>query len=136
MSLFSYPVEITTAELRNGSGIDINKELDSESVTAFFNAVYYSIYDSCIYATGHKTIKDRIIQTHLEDTENAIKKALIVQAEYILNSGNIGTENGITIGADGQKAVISKAELRSKTICSASVDILKACPIPLLYAGE
>lgn len=136
MSLFTYPIEITTAELKNESGIDITDEFKGESVTSFFNAVYASIYDGCIYATGDKTIKDKIIEAHKDVTENAIKRALILQAEYIFEVGGIGTESGITIGADGQKAVISKAELRSKTICISALDVLKACPIPLLYTGE
>ena len=136
MSLFTYPIEITTAELKNESGIDITAEFKGESVTPFFNAVYSSIYDGCIYATGDKTIKDRIINAHKDVTENAIKRALILQAEYIFEIGSIGTESGITIGADGQKSVISKDELRSKTICISAIDALKACPIPLLYAGE
>ena len=136
MSLFSYPVEITTAELKNESGIDIEHELNGKNVKAFFNTVYSSVYDGCIYATGDKSVKDRIIETYKTLTENAIKRALILQAEYIFEIGSIGTESGITIGTDGQKSVISKDELRSKTICISAIDALKACPIPLLYAGE
>ena len=52
------------------------------------------------------------------------------------DTGNVGTESGITLTADGQKAVVGLRELRSKYICPAAIDALKACSIPLLYAGE
>lgn len=87
------------------------------------------------YLTGASDLKDRIIQAN-PDCATAIKRALLIQAIYMLESGDVGTESGITITADGQKAVVSRTELRSKTICSAAVDALKACPVPILYAGE
>jgi hypothetical protein len=50
--------------------------------------------------------------------------------------GNVGLESGITITADGQKAVVALRELRSKMICPEAINALKACSVPLLYAGE
>ena len=137
MSIFSYPVEITVEDLKNERALDLTKEYGtSGSTKAFFSDVYAAVYDGGIYATGDRDIKDRIIAAHREKVENAIKRALIMQAAYMHEEGNVGTSSGITISADAQKAVVGKNELRSKNICIAAVDALKACSIPLLYAGE
>lgn len=136
MSIFSYPITITIEELKNESGIDLVKEYGQSNVQLFMNVVHSSVYDGAIYATGAREIKDRIIEHHKAVTENAIKRALILQAMYMHEDGNIGTESGITITADGQKAVVSKTDLRAKTVCIAAIDALKSCACPLLYAGE
>jgi hypothetical protein len=98
------------------------------------NELHLSVYDGGIYATGDREIKNRIIEAH-EDAKNAVKRALVIQAEYLHGVGNIGTESGITITADGQKAVVGKSELRSKTLCIDAVNALKACSTPIVYAG-
>lgn len=136
MSIFSYPVEITVEELKNERALDLTKEYGTSGTKGFLSDVYAAVYDGGIYATGDRDIKDRIIAAHREKVENAIKRALIMQAAYMHDEGNVGTASGITISADGQKAVVSKNELRSKNICIAAVDALKACSVPLLYAGE
>ena len=99
------------------------------------NGVNRAIYDGGVYLTGASDLKDRIIKAN-PDCATAIKRALLVQAQYMLDAGDVSTESGITITADGQKAVVSRSELRSKTVCPAAVDALKACPVPILYAGE
>ena len=98
--------------------------------------VHSSIYEGAIYATGDKDIKDRIITAHLDKTEKAIKRALILQAAYMHDEGNAGTTSGVTITADGQRALIGKVDIRSKNIGIAALDALKACSCPILYAGE
>lgn len=136
MSIFSYPVMITAEDIKNECGIDLVEEYGATSVPHFLHLVHSSIYDGCIYATGSADIKERIINKYISDCENAIKRALVTQAAYINSQGHIGTESGITITADGQKAVVPKFELRSKNVAIGAVDVLKACKIPLLYAGE
>lgn len=136
MSVFSYPVEITMEDIKNECGFDLVKEYGSQGMKVFLNAVHSSVYDGCIYATGDMDIKNRIITAHKKYTEPAIKKALLLQAMYLNDQGNIATESGITITADGQKAVVSKLDLREKSVCIASVDALKSCACPILYAGE
>ena len=135
MSIFSCPVTITYDELKTECGIDLATEVGKEKERSFMNGINRAVYDGCIYLTGASDLKDRIIQAN-PDCATAIKRALLIQAIYMLESGDVGTESGITITADGQKAVVSRTELRSKTICSAAVDALKACPVPILYAGE
>ena len=120
MGIFSYPVTVAYDELKTECGIDLIQEIGKEKERSFMNGINRAVYDGCIYLTG----------------ATAIKRALLIQAIYMLESGDVGTESGITITADGQKAVVSRTELRSKTICSAAVDALKACPVPILYAGE
>lgn len=136
MSIFSYPVEITAEDLKNECGLDIVKEYGNQGGRMFLNNVHSSVYDGAIYATGAREIKDRIIRAHIDKTENAIKRALIIQATYMDDEGNVGTASGITITTDGQKAVVSKGDLRSKTVAISAVDALRACSIPVLYAGE
>lgn len=134
-SIFLYPVTITYEELKNETGIELNAEYAPGEKQAFMNKLYRSVYDGGIYATGASDIKDRIINAN-EACKNAIKRALLIQAEYLLDVGDAGTDSGITISEDGQKAVISRKELRSKSLCTAAVDALKACPVPIMYAGE
>ena len=84
MSIFSYPVEITVEDLKNERALDLTKEYGtSGSTKAFFSDVYAAVYDGGIYATGDRDIKDRIIAAHREKVENAIKRALIMQAAYM-----------------------------------------------------
>lgn len=136
MEIFEYPVMITVDELKTARGIDLTNEMQQRDIPAFLNGVYLSVYEGGIYATGDRSIKDRIINAYTDDTSPAIKRALLIQAEYELSVGRIGTESGITITADGQKAVVSAQELRSKTVCIDAVNALKACKVNLLYAGE
>lgn len=135
MNIFSYPVTITYDELKTECGIDLATEVGKEKERSFMNGVNRAIYDGGVYLTGASDLKDRIIKAN-PDCATAIKRALLVQAQYMLDAGDVGTESGITITADGQKAVVSRSELRSKTVCPAAVDALKACPVPILYAGE
>ncbi|MBQ3221183.1 MAG: hypothetical protein IJB34_04410 [Clostridia bacterium] len=130
-----YPIELTVERLKTERGLDITA-LYGNRAQAFLSDVHVAVYEGCIYATGAREIKDRIINGHLKDTEHAILLALCLQAEYTHETGHVGTESGITITADGQKAVVSKDELRSKNVCVAAVDALKACACPILYAGE
>lgn len=136
MAIFEYPVTITATDLKNERGIDLVKEYGSNGVKSFLSEVHSAVYDGGIYATGDSDIKDRIIEEHASTVKKAIQRALILQAAYMHDIGNVGTESGITITADGQKAVVGLREIRSKYICPAAIDALKACPIPLLYAGE
>lgn len=136
MSIFSYPVMITVEELKNERGLDVIAEYGKAGATAFIADVHASVYEGGIYATGDRDIKDRIINAHIDKTQDAIKRALVLQAEYMNDEGNVGMASGITITADGQKAVVSKNEIRSKVICLAAFDALRACSCPILYAGE
>lgn len=137
MTIFEeYPVTITASELKTATGLDLVEEMEQAEIAPFLQKVCLSVYEGGIYATGDRELKDRIIAAHYEKAETAIKRALIIQAEYEHGVGRVGTESGITITADGQKAVVSKAELRSKALCIDAVNALKACSVNLLYAGE
>ena len=136
MEMFDYPVKITPDELKTATNLDLAAEYEQNEITPFLNRVCLSVYEGGIYATGDRELKNRIIIAHLEGTKNAIKKALIMQAEYEHGFGRFGTESGITIGADGVKAVISKSDLISKAICIDALNALRSCKINLLYAGE
>ena len=138
VSIFNdYPVKITAEELKNERNIDIQLEYsDAYEQRSFLSDVHSSIYEGAIYATGDKDIKNRIILEHIDKVKNFIKRALILQAAYMHEEGNVGTSSGITIATDGVKTVINKADLRGKNICIAALDALKSCPCHLLYAGE
>lgn len=136
MAIFEYPVTITATDLKNEREIDLVKEYGANGVKSFLSEVHSAVYDGGIYATGDSDIKNRIINAHADAVRNAIQRALILQAAYMHDNGNVGTESGITITADGQKAVVPLAEIRGKYICPAAIDALKGCSVPLLYAGE
>ena len=136
MSIYSYPVEITSADIINAGGIDLAHEYGDGGIRPFLYGVHTAIYEGGIYATGDRDIKERIITTYKEKAEQSIKRALVLQAIYMHGVGNVGLESGITITADGQKAVVALRELRSKMICPEAINALKACSVPLLYAGE
>ena len=137
MTIFEeYPVTITASELKTATGLDLTEEMEQAEIAPFLQKVCLSVYEGGIYATGDRELKDRIIAAHYEKAETAIKRALIIQAEYEHGVGRVGTESGITITADGQKAVVSTSELRSKALCIDAVNALKACSVNLLYAGE
>lgn len=136
MDLFEYPVKITPDEIKTAVGLDLAAEYEQREIAPFLHRVYLSVYDGGIYATGDRDLKERIIQEHLEKVAPAIKRALIIQAEYEHGVGRLGTESGITVTADGQKAVIGKGELRSKALCIDAVNALKAAKINIVYAGE
>jgi hypothetical protein len=136
MGVFSYPVEITVEDIKNECGFDVTSVYGASNVRVFMNSVHYSVYEGAIYATGERGIKDRIIAAHSANTTPAIKRALVLQASYMNDEGNVGTASGITITSDGQKAVVGKNDLRAKTVCIAAIDALKACACPILYAGE
>lgn len=136
MSIFDYPVMITADNVKTERGIDLVKEYGTGNVQAFLNEVHSAVYDGGIYATGDSALKNRIIVANENAAKGVIQRALILQAAYLHENGNVGTESGVTITADGQKAVVGLRELRSKYICPAAIDALKSCSIPILYAGE
>jgi hypothetical protein len=136
MSYFSYPVQITVEDLKNERGLDVVSLYGGAGARGFLADVHSAVYEGGIYATGDRDIKERIIQANIEKAEAAIKRALVIQAVYMNDEGHVGTMSGITITADGQKAVVSKSELRSKVICLSAFDALRACSCPILYAGE
>ena len=136
MAIYSYPVEITQADIKNAGNIDLVKEYGATGVTPFLYAVHTAVYEGGIYATGDRDIKERIIKAHSEKATESIKRALVLQAIYMHDVGNVGLESGITITADGQKAVVGLREIRSKMICPEAINALRACSVPILYAGE
>ncbi len=136
MAIFEYPVMITADNLKNERGIDLVKEYGANGVKPFLNEIHSAVYDGGIYATGDAYMKNLIITKNEDSVKGYIQRALILQAAYMHDAGNVGTESGITITADGQKAVVPLSEIRSKYICPAAIDALKSCSIALLYAGE
>ena len=100
MTIFEeYPVTITASELKTATGLDLVEEMEQAEIAPFLQKVCLSVYEGGIYATGDRELKDRIISAHYEKAETAIKRALIIQAEYEHGVGRIGTESGITITA-------------------------------------
>ena len=136
MGVYEYPIQITNSDLKNERNIDLMKEYGQPILKSFLADVHSTVYEGAIYATGARSIKERIIQRHRDEVEGAIKRALLIQATYMHDEGNVGTASGITITADGQKAVVPKNELRSKNLCIAAIDALKSCACPILYSGE
>lgn len=132
---FGYPVMITEADVKNNADIDLSAEYGSSGARRILNEAHFAVYDGGIYATGDRNIKDKLIAAH-EDTALAIKRALVFQVMYLNDIGSVQTESGIASTADGNKTVVTKQELQSKSLCIAAVNALKACTTPIVYAGE
>lgn len=138
--LYQYPVTLDSDEFLNNTGIDLREELDGDDgerkVINFLNTIHSLIYDSLIYSTGSKTIKNLIIKGFAEDLQNDIKKALIIQGQYILDNGDISLWNGTVITANTTADVKESKIIYQKVIAPAAVDLLMNTAPPLIYMGE
>ena len=138
--LYQYPVTLDSDEFLNNTGIDLREELDGDDgerkVINFLNTIHSLIYDSLIYSTGSKTIKNLIIKGFAEDLQNDIKKAIIIQGQYILDNGDISLWNGTVITANTTADVKESKIIYQKVIAPAAVDLLMNTAPPLIYMGE
>ena len=138
--LYQYPVALDSDEFLNNTGIDLREELDGDDgerkVINFLDTIHSLIYDSLIYSTGSKTIKNLIIKGFAEDLQNDIKKALIIQGQYILDNGDISLWNGTVITANTTADVKESKIIYQKVIAPAAVDLLMNTAPPLIYMGE
>lgn len=142
--LYNYPVTISDVDFRNYTGYDLQAVLENVDKSAnvvqeFIDAVHSIVYDSLIYATGGKTLKDAMLAEYGESNsarlDNAVKRALLAQGVYMIENGDVSTWSGVSIGAGGQADVKDSRALLPKIVCPRTVEILLNCEPSLLYCG-
>lgn len=137
-NLYDYPVTITDYDFQTATGIELKIELGVEQnveVEKWLNAAHENVYNR-IYRIGGKTLKDRIINSHLEYLTRPLKRCLIAQIEYMLDAnGDYGVVDGSNTNADGQLNIVNGEILKSKIVAPKVIEILKAAR-PNLLMGE
>lgn len=136
--LYDFPVVITGEDFINVTGINLKNELGVEQdveVQKWLNAAHESVYNR-IYRIGGKTLKDRIINSHIEYLVKPIKRAIIAQLEYMLDAnGDYGVTDGSSTNADGQLIIVNPEQIASKILAPKVVEILKGAR-PNLLMGD
>lgn len=142
--LYNYPVTISDVDFRNYTGYDLqavleNVEKSANVVQEFIDAVHSIVYDSLIYATGGKQLKDAILTEYGASNavrlDNVVKRALLAQGVYMIENGDVSTWSGITLTAGGQADVKDSRALLPKMVCPRTVEILLNSEPSLLYCG-
>lgn len=132
------PVKITDEDCLKYRGINLDKELEGDSkekITQFLDTVHQHIYDFLIFTTGDRRWKIKIIEKFKEDVEKTLKMALLVQAAYLLNNGNIELFNGV-IKTVGGVDIKDNTQINEKIIAPSIVNMLSSTKPNLLFAGR
>ncbi len=132
------PVKITDEDCKKYKGIDLEEELEGnskEKITQFLDTVHQHIYDFLIFVTGDKRWKIKIIEKYRADVEKTLKMALLVQASYLLNNGNIELFNGVVKTVNGTD-IKENSQINEKIIAPTIVNMLSSTKPNLLFAGR
>ena len=139
------PVKITDEDCKKYRGIDLRIELEGDSkekITQFLDTVHQHVYDFLIFSTGDRRWKIAIINKYKEDSEGkptalakTLKMALLVQAAYLLNNGNIEMFNGVIKTVNGAD-IKDNTQINEKIIAPTIVNMLASTKPNLLFAGR
>lgn len=134
------PVVINSDDVLKYTGIDLTKSgvLKGDSnvrVSQFLDTVHEHIYNFLIFATGDRRIKTRIINNYIDELQKPIKNALLVQARYLLNNGNIELFNGLIKTVQGVD-VKETADIIEKVLAPTIINILAGTKPNILFAGR
>lgn len=132
------PVKINSEDLINSLENFTVEKLESHEpleVVNFLNAVHRIIYDFLIYTVGDKDIQNGLITQYIEQLEKPLKRALLAQAEYMVENGNIEMDNGKIALVNGITPYTTQ-EVLTKIICPSVINILMATKPCLLWVGE
>ncbi len=132
------PVKITDEDCLKYKGINLDEELEgnsNEKITQFLDTVHQHIYDFLIFVTGDKRWKIKIIEKYRADVEKTLKMALLVQASYLLNNGNIELFNGVVKTVNGTD-IKENSQINEKIIAPSIVNMLSSTKPNLLFAGR
>lgn len=136
--LFNYPVTITDEDFEKSTGINLQKELAVEKVVELEDwlvSAHECVYNR-IYSVGGQTLKNRVINAFKEVLEKTIKRCLIVQLQYMLDSnGDYGKVDGSYTDANGNLNLIDNDVLKKKILAPKVEEILKSVR-PNLLIGE
>lgn len=132
------PVTITSDDCEKFGGLDLANEIDGDSnerIVAFLDTVHSHIYDFLIYQTGDKDIKNAIIEKYRDRLEKTIKRALVVQAQYLISSNNIELWNGVVKTVNGVD-VKDTADIIQKVLAPTIINLLGSTKPNILFAGR
>ena len=132
------PVKITDEDCKKYRGLDLANELEGDSkekITQFLDTVHQHVYDFLIFSTGDRRWKIRIIEKYKTEVEKTLKMALLVQAAYLLNNGNIEMFNGVIKTVSGVD-IKDNTQINEKIIAPSIVNMLASTKPNLLFAGR
>lgn len=132
------PVKITDEDCKKYRGIDLESELEGDSrekITQFLDTVHQHVYEFLIFSTGDRRWKIKIIEKYKDEVEKTLKMALLVQASYLLNNGNIELFNGVIKTVNGAD-IKDNTQINEKIIAPSIVNMLASTKPNLLFAGR
>lgn len=132
------PVKITDEDCKKYRGLDLANELEGDSkekITQFLDTVHQHVYDFLIFSTGDRRWKIKIIEKYKAEVEKTLKMALLVQAAYLLNNGNIEMFNGVIKTVNGAD-IKDNTQINEKIIAPSIVNMLASTKPNLLFAGR
>lgn len=132
------PVTITDEDCKELRGLDLDSELDGNTqakISQFLDTVHQHVYEFLIFATGDRRWKIRIIEKYRADIERTLKMALLVQASYLINNGNIEMFNGVVKSVNGVD-IKDNTQINEKIIAPSIINMLSATKPNLLFAGR
>ncbi|GEM_PF-2178331 len=131
------PVTITSDDVEKYNGVVLENEIAGDSnqkVAIFLDTVHSVIFDFLIYSTGEKSIKNAIIEKYPQ-VQTAIKKALLKQVSYLLESGNIELYNGL-VKSVGNVAVVATSDVIEKIVAPSVINVLSSEKPNILFSGR
>ena len=131
------PVTITDEDVLKYRGIKLENELagdTNERVSQFLDTVHEHIYRYIIFATGEKRHKVAIIN-RFADVQKVVKVALLTQAAYLINNGNIEMWNGVLRSVNGVD-IKDNNTIAEKIIAPSVINILSSEKPNILFAGR
>lgn len=131
------PVTITSDDVEKYNGVVLENEIagdNNQKVAIFLDTVHSVIFDFLIYSTGEKSIKNAIIEKYPQ-VQTAIKKALLKQVSYLLESGNIELYNGL-VKSVGNVAVVATSDVIEKIVAPSVINVLSSEKPNILFSGR
>lgn len=127
-----YPITITQSEIEENSTFLLGELEGNHAVENFLDSVCYCVYEHLIYAKGNKILVDKIIERYRTALEPQIKKVLLQQAKYMLNSQTeLGIEDGIVLSGSGATEIDIKTKILAPDLEKAVENIRPS----LIYQG-
>ncbi|MCL2355468.1 MAG: hypothetical protein FWC68_06415, partial [Oscillospiraceae bacterium] len=118
--------------------INLNTRIKGDSnkkIVEFLDTVHRLIYDNLIFVVGDRDIQIALIDTFRNKLEKEVKKALLLQADYILENENIELWNGV-VRAVGGVDIKPVNDIMARIVSPSAINLLSNTRPNILYAGE
>jgi len=132
------PVTINSEEIEEYFTINLNTRIKGDSnkkIVEFLDTVHRLIYDNLIFVVGDRDIQIALIDTFRNKLEKEVKKALLLQADYILENENIELWNGV-VRAVGGVDIKPVNDIMARIVSPSAINLLSNTRPNILYAGE